>query len=151
MIKLRVFKKGPTYHRHTQKKTWAVFFFQFPGFFCCVQPKTPKKKRNPPANVGPRIHRHWPRNRRDLSKLPNCSDQPRRNVPRKGFSRGAGWRLSSLNSMSAWRVNPRCPNRIFCRTYVQGIVLIPTKKHSEVMGVYSFMQLQSFLIKRYHT
>lgn len=51
MIKLRVFKKGPTYHRHTQKKTWAVFFFQFPGFFCCVQPKTPKKNETPPPTL----------------------------------------------------------------------------------------------------
>ena len=82
--------------------------------------------------------------RRDLSKLPTS--------PRKGFSRGAGWRLSSLNSMSAWHVEtPDVPTGILCRTYVQGIVLIPTKKHSEAMGVYSFMQLQSFLIKRYHT
>lgn len=47
MIKLRVFKKGPTYHRHTQKKTWAVFSSSFPVSFVVSNPKPPKKTKPP--------------------------------------------------------------------------------------------------------
>ena len=85
MIKLRVFKKGPTYHRHTQKKTWAVFFLPVSRFLLLCPTQIPQKKNEtPPANVGPRIHRHWPQN---VERFPNFqhSDQPRRNVPKEGL------------------------------------------------------------------
>ena len=85
MIKLRVFKKGPTYHRHTQKKTWAVVFLPVSRFLLLCPTQNPPKKNETPSPTLDLVFIDT-----DLGTVEICpnfqhSNQPRRNVPKEGL------------------------------------------------------------------
>ena len=151
MIKLRVFKKGPTYHRHTQKKTWAVFFLPVSRFLLlCPTQISPKKNETPPPTLDLVFIDT------DLGTVERFVQTSNTRTNHEGTSQGRASAEEQVEGCPLWTACrpggwiPDVPTGFFCRTYAQGIVLIPPpkKKKQEVMGVCWLMQLQSFLIKK---